>query len=158
MKTYEKLAQLVEWYERVTPEYELQCVREIAQLTEDLLPHGSGFDDGCHIAESSKPDRIVIHTSFHHMTENGYYDGWTHHNVIVTPSMTSGFDIRVTGRNTSNDIKSYIAEMFDDALSSYYDGSQDTESRLHTLADVVKRFLCKSATFADLKLASQDIL
>ena len=158
MKTYQKLAQLVEWSERVTPEYELQCVREIAQLAEDCLPSGSGFDDGSHIAESSTSDRIVIHTAFHHMDEYGYYNGWSHHDVIVTPCMTTGFDIRVTGRNTADDIKGYIAEVFDDALCQYWDGSQDTESRMRTLADVVDRFLRKDASFSDLKLAAQGTL
>ena len=53
------------------------------------------------------------------MTEHGYYDGWTEHDVIVTPSLRSpGFSLRITGRNR-RDIKEYIADAFHDALASY---------------------------------------
>lgn len=90
----------------------------IENLTHEFLPHGSGFDwsNGADFDfSSSRMDRLVFRTAFHHMNENGYYDGWTEHNVIVTPAF-DGFDIRVTGRNR-NDIREYIAECFHHALS-----------------------------------------
>lgn len=77
----------------------------------DNLPSGSGFNSGCKLDDSSKPDRLVISADFHHMDENGSYDGWTTHQVIVTPSLAYGYNLRVTGRNR-NDIKSYIADVF----------------------------------------------
>lgn len=82
--------------------------QRIEQL-EELLPSGSGFDSGSRIV-SIQDTRAKFVTCFHHMDDNGYYDGWTHHEVIVTPRF-NGIGIRVTGRNR-NDIKGYIAEAF----------------------------------------------
>lgn len=85
-------------------------------LVKDHLPRGSGFDNGTTLDNvRSRADRLVFNTSFHHMDENGYYDSWTDHSVIVTPSFLGGFDLRVTGRDR-DDIKEYIAQCFHDAL------------------------------------------
>ena len=88
------------------------------------MPSGSGFDNGTQIEiESSKKDKLVFLTSYHHMDANGFYDGWTEHQVIITPSF-DGFDIRVTGRNR-NEIKEYIEGAFYEALRKRYDESYD---------------------------------
>jgi hypothetical protein len=63
----------------------------------------------------STPEKLVFNTAFHHMDEAGGYDGWTEHQVIVTPSLEMGYSIRVTGRD-KEEIKEYIAEMFSAAL------------------------------------------
>ncbi len=78
------------------------------------LPSGSGFDNGTEIDERSTPSRLVLLTSFHHMDENGNYDGWTSHTVTVTPTF-AGLDVRVSGRDRNN-IKDYIADVFRAAL------------------------------------------
>lgn len=84
----------------------------IEKLVSDKLPSGSGFNNGTSFDfERSKPERLVFHTSYHHMNENGYYDGWTDHTVIVTPSLAWDFNLRITGRNR-NAIKDCIAELF----------------------------------------------
>lgn len=94
----------------------------IEALMEDF-PHGSGFNSGTQFDfAASKPERLVLLTSFHHMHESGMYDGWTEHTVIVTPSLQHGFHIHVTGRDR-NEIKHYIAEMFAACLST----PQETE-------------------------------
>lgn len=49
------------------------------------------------------------------MDENGFYDGWTEHQVIITPDLQFGFNLRITGLN-QNDIKDHLYELFDDAL------------------------------------------
>jgi len=77
-------------------------------------PSGSGFDNGTKL-ESISDKRIVFTTSFHHMNEHGYYDGWTDHQVIVTADLRADFDIRVTGRN-KRQIKEYIADTFNQWL------------------------------------------
>ncbi len=88
----------------------------IETLCRDYLPSGSGFDNGTELdADRSTSGRLVFNVGFHHMDSNGFYDGWTHHSVIVTPSLVSGYDLRVTGRN-KRDIKDYIAETFHAAL------------------------------------------
>jgi hypothetical protein len=82
---------------------------------EKLLPSGSGFDSGTTIdIERSKPQKILLHTSFHHMDESGGYAGWTEHDVIVTPAF-DGIDLRITGPNR-NDIKEYMHEVFQNDL------------------------------------------
>lgn len=89
----------------------------IATLVKEHMPSGSGFDCGTKFDfESSRPNRLIFATSFHHMDENGSYDGWSDHTVIVTPDLASGFDLRITGRDKRM-IKSYIADTFHSALS-----------------------------------------
>jgi len=81
-----------------------------------LLPSGSGFDAGSVVVKGESSSRqIVIATSFHHMDENGSYDGWTEHRLLVKPDLAFGFTVTVGGRNR-NDIKDYIAEAFDSVL------------------------------------------
>jgi hypothetical protein len=75
------------------------------------LPSGSGFDSGTTLdKDKSTGAKLVFNTAFHHMNEGGYYDGWTHHSVVVTPTFDGVF-VRVTGVNR-NDIKDHIAEQF----------------------------------------------
>ena len=91
----------------------------------DVLPSGNGFDCGSEIEiADSKPDMLIIHTSFHHMDEYGGYDGWTDHTVIITPSLTCNFNLRVTGKDR-NDIKEYIAEVFDIALQEKWNVTRE---------------------------------
>lgn len=90
---------------------------KIEDICKNQLPHGSGFDSGTKFDfDASKPDRLVFHADYHHMNDGGYYDGWTEHQVIVTPSLAHGFNLRITGRDRRN-IKEYIAETFNYALS-----------------------------------------
>jgi hypothetical protein len=90
-------------------------------MARDFLPHGSGFDSGTKIDLDRSNGRswIIFTTAFHHMNEGGYYDGWTHHEVKVTPCLHSGFDVRVSGKDR-NEIKDYIAETFSHALEAEY--------------------------------------
>src|SRR5262245_39776122 len=76
----------------------------------DSLPSGSGFDDGIKFLRGfSQAEKLVFQADFHHMNEGGYYDGWSHHTVTITPSLEFGFAIKVSGRDR-NQIKEYIAE------------------------------------------------
>lgn len=85
---------------------------------EQHLPSGSGFDAGTQLdLARSTPDKLVLTTDYHHMNEVGYYDGWTSHTVIVTPSLQFDFTLAITGKN-KNDIKEYIADTFNLILSS----------------------------------------
>lgn len=82
---------------------------------EKFLPSGSGIDRGTKFLDTeSKPERLVFEFGFHHMDQNGYYDGWTDHTAIVTPAF-DGIDIRITGRN-HNDVKDYLADVFRTAM------------------------------------------
>lgn len=88
----------------------------ILKLVNQHMPSGSGFDSGTKIdLDASHADKLVFTTAFHHMDENGYYDGWTEHTIIVIPSLHFGFHLRVSGRNR-NDIKELIHQDFDHAM------------------------------------------
>lgn len=87
----------------------------------DALPHGSGFDSGVELdLAASTPNKLVLLTGFHHMDDNGCYDGWTHHAVIVTPDLAHGFNLRVTGRD-KREIKDFIAEALHGHLNTVHD-------------------------------------
>ena len=87
----------------------------IAKLQAEL-PHGSGLDGKVEfIIDKCNATRVVIFAEFHHMDSNGYYDGWTDHEIIVTATHC-GLCIDVTGRDR-NGIKDYLAELFYDALT-----------------------------------------
>lgn len=89
---------------------------KLIKRIEEELPSGSGFDNGTSIdLAKSDGNKIVLNTSFHHMNENGCYDGWTDHTVIVKPSLIHHFELDVKGRNR-NDIKEYIYEVFANTL------------------------------------------
>ena len=117
MKTEKTLLQQIakncEWHKTVNENYKAECENRIQKLT-NLLPHGSGIDAGCEIdIPNSSQKKVVIIFSFHHMDENGYYDGWTDHKLIIKPEF-SGYDMRITGVN-KNQIKDYLYDTF-----SYY--------------------------------------
>ena len=100
-------------------------------MLNELLPHGAGLDgQRCVDLERSTGERIVICVEFHHMNDDGMYDGWTIHDIIVTPSLVTTIDVKVTGRN-KNDVKGYLAEMFGNVLTAdvmqSYDESTDRE-------------------------------
>lgn len=116
---YREIAALVQALkyckEDANREWEEKHTERLIELTGDWLPHGSGFDSGSKLSiEDCKPGKLVFETGYHHMNDAGYYDGWTEHTVVITPSF-DGIDIRVTGRDR-NSIKDYIHEMFHTAL------------------------------------------
>lgn len=104
-----------EWYNRHSEELE--------KVLKNALPQGSGFDSGCELLdELCNENKLVFSADFHHMTEHGYYDGWSEHKVIATPSFIGGFTLRITGKNR-NGIKEYIADVFHEILDKDVDVS-----------------------------------
>lgn len=92
-------------------EWHVRYSQRLSYLENNLLPSGSGLDSGTQILiEKCKPNMLVFQTSFHHMNETGYYDGWTDHIVRVTAAF-DGFDVSVSGRNR-NFVKDHIADVF----------------------------------------------
>jgi len=97
-----------EWFERHT-----ETLRNI----EKELPSGSGIDAGTTIdLDASTPAKIVLLTSFHHMSD-GFYDGWTEHKITVRPSFVGRLEMTIGGRDR-NDIKDYLGQVFDHVLLS----------------------------------------
>jgi hypothetical protein len=85
-------------------------------LVREHMPSGSGIDSGMLLdLDKSTGERLVFNFSFHHMNDTGMYDGWTEHSLIVTPSLTRGFDMRITGRDRRS-IKEYLYDVFGHCL------------------------------------------
>ena len=103
------------------PEWFEKHEETIEQFAKDFLPSGSGIDSGCTIdLDKSNGEKIVIHTSYHHMNDGGYYDGWTEHTITVVPSLQFDFTLNISGRNR-NMVKEYLYDVFREALSDSID-------------------------------------
>ena len=112
-KRCERQDALTEWAER--------WPARAGALAREYLPSGSGFDAGTAVDwEASKPNQIVLVTSFHHMDDAGGYVGWTEQTVTVTPHLAGDYDLRSTASNR-NGVKDYMAEHFADCLSHLRD-------------------------------------
>jgi hypothetical protein len=114
-KVYQRLAALVgaieNCVEAKNEEWEHKHLERIHDIME-TSPSGSGIDNGTSI-ELSKCDskKLTFSFSYHHMNENGMYDGWTDHELVVTPSLQFGFNLRITGKNR-NGVKDYFYEIY----------------------------------------------
>jgi hypothetical protein len=92
----------------------------IDQICSEVMPHGSGLDGNeikLDTARSKRNRLVFINADFHHMDQYGGYDGWSSHEVIVTPSLAHGFEIRITGSNRDQ-IKDYLSDLIYDALTA----------------------------------------
>ena len=121
MKTYQRIAQLLQarqnCQESLNTEWFIKHTDSIEEIVKNNLPSGSGIDAGVILDfDESNPEKIVLLTSYHHMNENGYYDGWSDHKVIVTPSLAFGVNMKITGRNR-NGIKEYLYDVFESCLN-----------------------------------------
>lgn len=88
---------------------------KLAKLAK-TLPSGSGIDNGTTIEQITE-NKIVLSFGFHHMDENGFYNGWTQHRCTVKPSLVNGIDLSITGPN-KNDIKDYLYEVYFHTLTN----------------------------------------
>lgn len=84
-------------------------------------PSGSGIDCGTKFElDRSSSNLLVMTVSFHHMNEQGMYDGWTSHTIRVKPDLRFGFGFTISGSNR-NDIKDYLGELYQHWLSEEVD-------------------------------------
>jgi hypothetical protein len=98
-------------------EWENKHADVIEEIVKMDMPSGSGFDSGVSFDfAKSTPKRLVFYAPYHHMNDNGMYDHWTDYTVIVTPSLSSGFELRITGRDY-NGFKEYAHQLFYECLS-----------------------------------------
>lgn len=97
-----------EWFDRWTA--------RIDQLIRNHMPSGSGIDSGTKIdLGRSNGNALRFSFGFHHMDENGYYDGWTQHELVVKPAF-DGLSLHITGPDR-NQIKEYLYQVYDAALN-----------------------------------------
>ena len=121
MLTYQKIASSLEAYQTCLKENNLEWIDKHSDYIESVcannLPSGSGLDNGVKFSFSeSNPNKLVFITAYHHMNENGYYDGWTEHKIILRPSLAFGYNMHITGLD-KNEIKDYLTDVF----ASYFD-------------------------------------
>ena len=120
MKLYKKIANATRWT-ALTDEFKTKKMIELDELS-NFLPSGSGIDSGCAIdEEKSTKNKIVIHSSFHHMDENGFYCGWSEFTVTAIPDFMNNFNLKIVGNNAIypafSDIKDYLYELFRESLN-----------------------------------------
>jgi hypothetical protein len=127
-KLYQELSSLLIAYDNCVKsgnDWADKHEERIEELCKDNLPHGSGID-GEEITldmGDSQPNRLVFHSSYHYMDENGMYDGWLDFSVIVKPSLAFGMDMRIIGRRHQRSLDSlglgdYLHEIFSNALET----------------------------------------
>ncbi len=98
--------------------------RETLRKLEKLLPYGSGIDCGTKIdLEESTPECIVLTLSYHHMDENGSYDGWTDHTIKCTASLVFDINLDIDGEDR-NDTIDYLQDVYGHALTNEVDISK----------------------------------
>jgi hypothetical protein len=119
---YKVLAAQVARYHRIRENPERFAVKayevelEIAALVKQHMPSGSGIDCGTTLPLILPlGEKLVFGCEFHHMDENGSYDGWTSHTIVVTPSLQFDFCIKIGGRDR-NQIKEYLHDVYHAAL------------------------------------------
>lgn len=91
---------------------------EILKTLVGFLPSGSGINDGIRLDQTmSTPEKLVFRFSFHHINDNGFYDGWEDYAITVKPSLQFGIDIQISGKDRNN-IKDYLHGIFEPALTA----------------------------------------
>jgi hypothetical protein len=131
-KLYRLLAQTVDAYhtcvKRDNIEWRDRHEETIGTLTEEFMPSGSGIDNGTTFDfDKSNGEKLVFSFDYHHMNENGMYDGWTNHVLTVRPSLVFGFTLSFSGRDR-NDIKEYLYQEYEHALSQTIQWDKETEA------------------------------
>lgn len=116
--------------ERNNTEWVTRWRAQLDDIARSILPSGSGIDCGTTIdVDASRAECVVLNMSFHHMTEHGFYDGWTEHTIRVRPSLIHGITLTIGGRDR-NDIKEYLHEVYSLVLTSQVEESADGALRL----------------------------
>lgn len=117
---YQELASLVDARLRCIAtgnKFAEQHEERILSICKEQLPSGSGIDCGTKIdLDNSTGDKLVFEVAFHHMDENGYYNGWSSHVVTVKASLQFDIELAISGHDR-NEIKEYLYEVYQCALT-----------------------------------------
>jgi len=101
-------------------EWQARWERVLDYIQAHLLPSGSGFDAGIKIDRArSSGTELRLEVPFHHLSEHGYYAGWTEHRVSVYPSLVHDITMKITGRDRDQ-IQDYILDTLDTVLRTEY--------------------------------------
>lgn len=101
-----------EWLKRHTD--------SIRKIEREWLPSGSGIDSGTTVdLDRSTPIHLVLLAPYHHLNDQGCYDGWTKYQINVRPTF-NGICVSISGRDR-HQVKDYLADVFQDCLSQSKD-------------------------------------
>jgi hypothetical protein len=124
MKVYQKIAETCNWIQALErteaisdqEKWESIAWNRLKNIEDNYLMSGSGFDAGtCILEAQSSSKKIVLHSSFHHMNENGMYDGWSEFDIIITPVLTStGYDVRIVKKDILRKYRWDIDYLYDE--------------------------------------------
>jgi len=101
------------------------------------MPSGAGIDCGTELDEDlSTVERLVFRFSYHHMNDNGYYDGWTDHTCDCTASLAYGLNVEIRTEGTNpkaveinadddGGTIDYLHDTFEQALSTQLEYDND---------------------------------
>ena len=96
-KFYSLIATAISEYNKTdNPEIKAR-IEETLKEAEKTLPSGGVFIESKIDIKKSISQRLVFLTSCKHVTAGGQYDSVTRHQIIITPCLMNGFNIRVTG-------------------------------------------------------------
>ena len=90
----------------------------IEEIVKNYLPSGSGIDTGVKFNfDESKNNKLVFNSSYHLMSENGFYIKWIDFKIIVIPSLLNEIDIKIIGYELKKYyVDDYINDCFYNAL------------------------------------------
>lgn len=128
---YVRLARAIEAYRRCVETKNDEWLKRWRDDIDELVnefPSGAGFDNGWRFSPQSSVAKLMFNTDFHHMNDNGCYDGWTEHTITVTPVLDYGFELKISGRNR-NGIKELIADVVDEVLRREIDEFTDRTNK-----------------------------
>jgi len=89
--------------------------------------HGSGWDGNWRIDEGPYAKNICATIEYHHMDENGYYDGWSRVNVYLTRTLDI---LRITFSTDRRLREKYIAGQDDYFSDCIYEAVADIRTEL----------------------------
>lgn len=113
----------------------------------ELIPHGNGIDIGPRTCDdvSVEPSAIRFSVSFHHMNSDGFYVGWTEHDVTIRPAF-DGVDVQISGRNR-RDVKDHLHEVMEHAFTRHV--TWDESAQRWTVESDDERYAAQARAYPD---------
>jgi len=81
------------------------------------------IDDPIFDFYESNGQKLVIHSSYHHMNENGFWDGYSDFTIKVTSDLMFGFKLSILGKfpRKYESTKDYLHELISSELDKIYE-------------------------------------
>jgi hypothetical protein len=130
MKLYQQIAKALCAYENCQKSdnsiWQNKWDALLEHIEDNILPSGSGIDNGCKIdRDASNAHKLVITFGYHHMDEHGgFYSencGWSDYRCVLRADLALDYTVDVYGREVSCGLKEYLAELFVHELGAEHD-------------------------------------